>query len=325
MARRSEFRRVGIHVNVDKVDHDGPANVVDKDDVIDIPPLLPDWSSLQMDVLAVVLSFLPVRERFRAGSVCQKWRRASLDPGCWREADLRDTEEVNEEIYDQLTRAVIVRSRAHLRSLSLRFCNDGLLKYIGTHCPLLEKIKIDEMDVDDWNRQCHNMNYDFKPSIGAIKRFVQGCPQLRSLHLFVIYEREKKELSEVVRVLMSGFPHLVSLYLDVSSAYLDVSAECSSIFELPIHWKFFQIDIDDIRFMVDHIPNLEVLGLRHACVTDAALHLIGERLQCLRSLFLQFCSDGTREGIRSLKAARKDLNVTVKNRVKNGTTPINPR
>ncbi|GBG75408.1 hypothetical protein CBR_g20038 [Chara braunii] len=303
---RSKLRCVDRRDNlVDKPDR--PADVADKADDDDIPPpppvVLPDWSSLPTDVLAVILSFLPIRERFRAWIVCERWRCASVDPVCWRQADLMDMKD--DEISAEATRAVIVRSRGQLRSLSLRFCDDGLLQYIGAHCPLLEKIKIDEMEGDDFSRMIKNR---FRPSIRSIKIFVDGCRQLRSLHLFAELEVGREELSEIVRVLLSGSPHLVSLYLDVSTICRRRLIERARVRS----W-LFEMDIDDLRFMIEHLPNLETLGLRHACVTDAVLDLIGKDMQSLRSLFLQYCSYLTWEGLRALQSARKDLHVTMKN------------
>ncbi|GBG75403.1 hypothetical protein CBR_g20033 [Chara braunii] len=264
------------------------------------PPLLPDWSSLQTDVLAVVLSFLPVRERFRAGSVCQKWRRASLDPGCWTEADLMD---VQTKISGKVTRAVIVRSRGQLRSLSIRFCSDQLLEFIGAQCPLLEKVKIDEVKEGDLTL----LNKLFEPSIDSIQRFVQGCRRIRSLHLFFLIwvERSREEFTEMVRVLISGFPNLVSLYLDVSAV------RCTEV-QMVVRCEVLKIDIDDIRFIIEHLPNLECLVLKRAQVTDAVLDVIGRGMPNLRSLSLLYCGYLTRGGLRALQAARKDLHVTMK-------------
>ncbi|GBG75404.1 hypothetical protein CBR_g20034 [Chara braunii] len=234
------------------------------------------------------------------GSVCQKWWRASLDPGCWREADLMD---VKAKISVRAPRAVIGRSRGQLRSLSIRFCNDWLLEDIGKHCPLLEKVKIDEVEEGDLTF----LNKSFSPSIDSIKLFVQGCRQLRSLNIFfvvwVVHCRE--EFTEMVRVLISGFPNLVSLYLDVSAV------RCTEVGTV-VSSEVLKIDIDDIRFIIEHLPNLECLVLKRAQVTDTVLDVIGRGMPNLRSLSLLYCGYLTGEGLRALQAARKDLHVTMK-------------
>ncbi|GBG73195.1 hypothetical protein CBR_g12913 [Chara braunii] len=259
-------------------------------------------------MVAVIFSFLPVRDRFRSGSVCRKWRQAYLHPACWRQADLSD---VGKEMdCEKIAMAVILLSRGQLRSLSLRYCNDSLFELIGKHCPLLEQIRIAKSHL------LRGVYSPDPPSISVIKAFVDGCPRLRSLDLKIDLRVEKKQLSEFVRTLVSGFRDLVALHLDVESVVFVGEGQGQGQGLPQVLCSYLYIDVADIRLIVANLPNLEVLGLRRAVVTDAGLELIGKGLPRLRCLTLHGCFPLTWQAVNALMSARRDIRVAAEGSIR---------
>ncbi|GBG88700.1 hypothetical protein CBR_g48229 [Chara braunii] len=248
--------------------------------------LVRDWSNLPTDVLVLIFSRLDVRDRCRAASVCQGWRCASLDPACWRQADLMSI--VDSEHAEEVARGIILRSRGQVRCLSLPEFSDSTLECIGKHCPLLEKVKLCSL----WRRwrlgSCD-------ASIESFQLFVEGCPQLRSLDLGL----GEYELLDFVKILVSGFPNLVSLHLYA-----------------------FEIDSDVVRLIVEHLPRLQTLAFQGADLMDEDLSLIAHGLRSLRYLYLGHDDNLPHRAIEKMRSARPDITISTGGFIPDSYQPI---
>ncbi|GBG91628.1 hypothetical protein CBR_g52662 [Chara braunii] len=287
-----------------------------------------DWSTMVGEVLAHIFSVLPIRERFRVGSVCKSWRRVSAAPESWTEAEVML---VSWPKVKQCMEEVLLRSRGRLLDLTLADCDNALLQKIGDTCPLL--------------RRLHIVSFHFQAEwIRSVEAFVRGCPRVRSLMCFGIdthcAPRSDTDLSDFARVVVTGLPHLVSLSLGgsgfggkadqvLSTVIADHAAQLEVlgfIFlqitavdlarlgqRLPSLRSLLFMDVsisdDDVRVIADNFPNLEILELWHAKITDASLDLIGQKMDKLRVLQVSRCRALTQERVSSLRSRRKDLNV----------------
>ncbi|GBG91886.1 hypothetical protein CBR_g53944 [Chara braunii] len=169
----------------------------------------PDWSDMVDEVLALIFSFLTVRERFRAGTVCKRWCRASHNPACWTKVRMATHSE-------KCIRDVLLRSRGQLVDLSLDFTKHSMLRMIGYSCPLLQRVDFCFLGFGE----------DWLPSVEA---FVHGCPQVHSLKLWPISRRPSSiHMSLCIRILLTGLPHLLSLSLrsdEISDRELSIISE----------------------------------------------------------------------------------------------------
>ncbi|GBG79472.1 hypothetical protein CBR_g29618 [Chara braunii] len=310
----------------------------------------PDWSGFIHEGLVRIFSFLPVKDRFRAGAVCKNWRAASLDPGCWTEAILDYDDEIptataaarldrdsSSKCLAPLLQAVIQRSKGRLRKLSMTDCDLTFLDSITLGgCPLLEELRF------------------ARTFLCPDTLSLSGLPRLRSLDLrntiafrdFDWHEHleDVGEVGDEVGQVAGEVGHvdgvgevgdgagggggggggghgrevgrrrkIVYRRRDLVQAVVE---DCPNLVSLLLDGVIMGVSDADMRVIMEGLPNLERLGMAGGIVSDYSLEILEQNpkyLAQLRLLCLDNCTQITKEGVERLQAARKHLQISAKN------------
>ncbi|XP_033115267.1 F-box/LRR-repeat protein 14-like [Anneissia japonica] len=244
-------------------------------------------SCLFPEILAMIFSYLDVREKGRSAQVCRAWRDAAYHRSVWRGVEAKlHLRRANPSLFPSL----VARGIQRVQILSLR----RSLSYVLQGMP---------------NIQCLNLSgcYNLTDS-GLSHAFIRQIPSLTVLNLSLCKQITDSSLGRIAQYLKG-------------LEYLDL-AGCSNITNTGLLWiawglpKLKHLNLRSCRHISDmgisHIAGvsgnesegnklLEVLVLQDCQkLTDSALSSVARGLLRLRSVNLSFCCGITDTGMLDL-------------------------
>lgn len=242
-------------------------------------------SRLYPEILALIFSRLPVRDRGRAAQTCRAWRDAAYSRSVWRGAEARlHLRRPSPGLFASLVRRGIRR----VQVLSLR----RSLRDVVVGVPDLESLNLSG---------CYNVT-----DTGLATAFSADLPRLRSLDLSLCKQITDASLGHIARHLKN----LETLELGGCSNITDTGL-------LLVAWGLCKLKRLDLRSCwhvsdrgIGHLagldrdaaagtPALERLGLQDCQrLTDEALRHAAAGLPALASLNLSFCVSITDSGLK---------------------------
>ncbi|GBG84515.1 hypothetical protein CBR_g38797 [Chara braunii] len=260
-----------------------PAEQIGGGDIACSSPRVEDWSDMVHEGLVVVFRYLSVKDRIVVGAVCRSWRRASLDPGCWREADLTPLPLWTEGSKNVFFDVLLTRSKGQLRKLSADLYPAKCLDRIWRECPLLEDLRFLRCSCAIEEAPLEQLSAGLLSHLRVLK--------LNKLDILQTWDSETRVLATADALVIA------------------IARGCKQLVSLSLNGDYTQFTDTAVEAIVEHLPRLERLGLSGSVITDASLALIGAQLKSLRKLKALCCWDLTDEGVSALKSARKDLKV----------------
>lgn len=264
------------------------------------PPSTPEThvSRLYPEILALIFSRLPIRDRGRAAQTCRAWREAAYSRSVWRGAEARlHLRRPSPGLFASLVRRGIRR----VQVLSLR----RSLRDVVVGVPDLESLNLSG---------CYNVT-----DAGLVSAFSADLPRLRSLDLSLCKQITDGSLGQIAH-------HLKNL------ENLDLGG-CSNVTDtglLLIAWGLSKLKRLDLRSCwsvsdrgIGHLagldkenaagtPCLERLGLQDCQrLSDEALRHAAAGFPALVALNLSFCVSITDSGLKHVArmGSLRDLNL----------------
>lgn len=243
------------------------------------------------EILAIIFSYLDVRDKGRVAQVCTKWRDAAYSRIVWRGVQARlHLRRSNPHLFPSLAKRGIRR----IRTLSLR----KSLNYVVQNLPDIENLNL---------KGCFNVT-----DIGIGHAFVKDLPSLTVLNLSLCKQITDTSLGRIARFLSN---------LEV----LDLAGCCNitNTGLLLCAWglpKLKYLNLRSCRHISDtgiaHLAGLNASSARgnknlttlclQDCqkITDNALRNIAKGMVHLKSLNLSFCCGITESGLAHLATLR---------------------
>ena len=244
-------------------------------------------ASLFPEILAMIFSYLDVREKGRAAQVCTAWRNAAYSRIVWRGVEAKlHLRRANPSLFPSLVKRGIRR----VQVLSLR----RSLRDVITGIANLESLNLSG---------CYNVT-----DIGLGHAFVRELPQLTVLNLSLCKQITDSSLGRIAQFLKN-----------LDTLELGGCCNITSTGLLLLAWgvrKLKTLNLRSCRHVSDqgigHISGLSkneangTLELEHLILqdcqklSDQALKHISQGLHKLKSLNLSFCGSVTDTGLRHL-------------------------
>ncbi|EFJ20282.1 hypothetical protein SELMODRAFT_35457, partial [Selaginella moellendorffii] len=224
------------------------------------------WSEMLPEALARIFAVLPLEERMRSVPVvCKAWRKAAMDPTCWRVVDLHEWSRLMPwEVIHRMVQLVVERSGGGLEELSVcRLANDEPVDYIAKRGHGLKVLRIPFCQVTD------GCIANIAPSLSRITHLdISGCTAI-----------SKTALAQIGR-------------------------SCKSLARLDRNMSFFfqtnnlvaeEYD-DEALAIAAHMPLLRHLELCYGSLTNSGLAAILDKCKSLDFLDLRGCMNLTIDG-----------------------------
>lgn len=255
-------------------------------------------SCLYPEILALIFSYLDVRDKGRAAQVCCSWRDAAYHKSVWRGVEARlHLRRANPSLFNSL----VIRGIRRVQVLSLRRC----LRDVVQGVPNLESLNL---------IGCYNLSDSW-----LNQAFIQEMPSLTVLNLSMCKQVTDSSLRRIAQ-------HLKNL------EELDLGG-CSNVTNtglLLVAWglrKLRKLNLRSCRHVSDagigHLAgmspeaaegtlSIEHLGLQDCQkVTDDGLRHVSLGLNNLKSINLSFCASVTDCGLKHLSrmVSLRELNL----------------